>query len=288
MANTWGLVFWAISFLSVFSRGIMTDDQPCTTYESCVDIKRCFTQFKDFEDLAENSCGRGKVFCRNQRNPCEIFQQSGLLYSVEDGKCYPPLSQGPCKPGHRLVITSEEKQHLSCQPRPCSDPAEVMMGGECRHYTEDLCPGFGEMWVESSAGLAVCTCDSGFVRGHDGSCHQLFTPGYQGYCKENTIVFEINNVGVCVENPCPGGSMPHIQTWKKVLDSMDDVECHYVDDDLIDCEVEINEDDDLVCGSIRFNKEASIVPSCLGRKCCGRRRRWCRYRNRCVPVFRSG
>ena len=64
------------------------------------------------------------------------------------------------------------------------------------------------------------------------------------------IVFEINNIGVCVENPCPAGSMPHIKKWKKVLDSMDDVECYYVDDDLKDCEVEINEDDDLVCGSL--------------------------------------
>jgi len=293
MERTRCFVLGGVLLLSSLSAGNIwlkkaSDGQHCSPYESCVHIKKCFTQFKDFEDMAENSCGRGKVFCRNQRNPCEIFQQSGLLYSPEDGKCYQPLLQGPCKAGHWLATSTEEKQYLTCQPQPCSDPAHVLMAGQCRPYTDVLCPGFGEVWVTSSTGEAVCTCDTGFVRGQDGNCHQLFTKGSKGYCKDNKIVFEINNIGMCVENPCPTNSMPHLHTWKKALDSMGEVECHFVDEDLTDCEVEINDDDDLVCGSIRYNKASSIFTSCLGNKCCGKRKRWCKYRSRCVPVFRTG
>ena len=171
------------------------------------------------------------------------------MYSIEDGQCHQPLSQGPCKSGHWLT-TTEEDQFLTCQPKPCSDAGHVMMDGQCRSSTEVLCPEFGEVWVSSSAGSAVCACDSGFVRGLDGRCHQLFTHGYAGYCKGGAIVFEINQIGMCVENPCQGGTLPHLHTWKTVLDSSADVDCHYVDEDLTDCEVEINEDEELVCGSI--------------------------------------
>ena len=172
------------------------------------------------------------------------------MFSPEDGKCSQPLSQGPCEPGHWLAATTEDDQYLTCQPRPCSDADHVMMDGQCRSSNEVLCPKFGEVWVTLSSGLVACTCDTGFVKGLDGNCHQLLTKGYQGYCKDNTIVFEINNIGMCVENPCEEGTMPHFHTWKNMFDHPDEVECHYVDEDLAVCEVEINEDDELVCGSI--------------------------------------
>ena len=140
-------------------------------------------------------------------NPCEIFQESGLLYSVEDGKCHKPLSQGPYKPGQCLA-TTEEESFLSCQSKPCSDESHILMAGQCRPTTDILCPEFGEVWFSSSDGSAVCICDSGFARGLDGNCHQLFTKGYKGYCKGNTVVFEINKTGLCVENPfTPGRSL---------------------------------------------------------------------------------
>ena len=64
------------------------------------------------------------------------------------------------------------------------------------------------------------------------------------------IVHDINNHGLCVENPCPIGTLPHLHTWRKFINSADDVTCHHIVHDLTDCEVEIDDDDELVCGSI--------------------------------------
>eukprot|EP00092_Neocalanus_flemingeri_P023621 GFUD01025618.1.p1 GENE.GFUD01025618.1~~GFUD01025618.1.p1 ORF type:complete len:290 (+),score=37.15 GFUD01025618.1:302-1171(+) len=264
--------------------GGQTDGTSCSEFELCVDIGQCFTQFKNFADAAKHSCGRGKVFCRNIRNPCEIFQKHGLLYATEDAKCYKPQVQGPCRTDHWLVTTTDE-MFLSCQPKPCSDVSHVLMAGKCRPYHELLCPGFGEVWVSIGDGSAVCICDTGFARGLDGNCHQVFTKGYKGYCKGNTVVYEINNKGLCVENPCQKGKMPHLHTWSRLIKTADDVTCHRVIDDISECEVEVNDDDELVCGSIRNDQEASLVKYCVGDSCCGKRRVWCPFRMRCVPIF---
>jgi hypothetical protein len=162
-----------------------------------------------------------------------------MKYTIKPGKIATPKDK----------ITPEEKI-LSCQARPCLDQSHIWMDGKCRLDSDNLCPRFGEALVSSTDGSAICICDSGFARGLDGHCHQLFTKGYRGYCKENTIVTEINKNALCVENPCAKGKLPHFHTWKKFFDTIEDLECHYIAEDLKECEVEINDDDELVCGSI--------------------------------------
>merc|ERR1719186_2537349 len=110
-ANIFGLLFSAFCLNAAQSES-NPGGQSCSDYEVCVDIGQCFTQFQTFADVAKHSCGRGKVFCRNKRNPCEIFQKNGLLYTTEDGKCHEPLVEGPCKPGQWLVTTNDG-MHLS-------------------------------------------------------------------------------------------------------------------------------------------------------------------------------
>ena len=128
------------------------------------------------------------------------------------------------------------------------------MESQCQHSNGLLCPGFGEVWVSTPDGSAICVCDSDFASALDGNCHQLLTQGYQGYCTGNTVVQEINKSGICVDNPCQTGSLPHIHSWKRFIRNFDDVTCHHFEEDLSDCEVEIDYDDKLVCGSISIFK----------------------------------
>ena len=202
------------------------------------------------------------------------------------------LEESPCRPGYWLVTTNDDK-FISCKPKPCSDPNHIFIDNQCQHFNALLCPGFGEVWVSTPDGSATCECDSEFARGFDGNCHQLLTQGYRGYCKDNTIVQDINKRGLFVDNPCQRGTMPHVHSWSRFMRNLDDVTCHYVDEVLSECEVEINFDDELVFGSISihifiktcvqlsllgFDSEPDLVKSCVGDSCCGRRRR-------CVPIY---
>ena len=94
------LIIYLVLFNVANSQLKQSGDTVCFEYEVCMDISKCHTHFKNSEDVAR-SCGRGKVFCRNNSkginvvcrveqkaylyskslffagNPCEIFQKNG-------------------------------------------------------------------------------------------------------------------------------------------------------------------------------------------------------------------
>jgi len=269
---------------------IVKCDEMCKkqVFEECVQFEKCHKRFTSFLDVAKSTCGRGKVFCRTNRNPCEIFQAEGLLYSQEDGKCRKPLSDDSCPPGKWLVTTNDEDT-LSCQAKPCPDD-HILYSGQCQHYSSIICPGPGQVWVVSHQGSAVCLCQQGFVRGEDGRCHQIFTRGYHGYCEDRSIVYESNNMAVCVTNPCPPNNFPHFKTWNgKRIEIGDDLKCHAVSEDINQCEfVDVDRDEELFCSTLVQGDAMGVTSSCLGKKnCCGRRRVMCKYRGICVPKIRG-
>ena len=67
-------------------------------------------------------------------------------------------------------------------------------------------------------------------------------------------MYEINNMAVCVTNPCPPNSFPHFKTWNgKMIEIGDDLKCHAVseDEDINQCEfVDVDRDEELFCSTL--------------------------------------
>ena len=65
-------------------------------------------------------------------------------------------------------------------------------------------------------------------------------------------MYEINNMAVCVTNPCPANSFPHFKTWNgKMIEIGDDLKCHGVSDNINECEfVDVDRDEELFCPTL--------------------------------------
>ena len=156
------------------------------------------------------------------------------------------MSEDTCPNGQWLVLANSDADSLICQPKPCSND-HILVDGKCQHFSASICSGHGQVWVLSHSGSAVCLCEQGFVRGGDGNCHQIFTEGVQGYCKDGNIVPDINNMAICVANPCPAKNYPHFKTWNgRIISIGDALTCHLPAENISDCElVDIDEDSEL-------------------------------------------
>eukprot|EP00092_Neocalanus_flemingeri_P009649 GFUD01010390.1.p1 GENE.GFUD01010390.1~~GFUD01010390.1.p1 ORF type:complete len:342 (+),score=71.73 GFUD01010390.1:104-1027(+) len=161
---------------------------------------------------------------RSDKRKARDCRKKRQIFSMDDNKCYNPISEGPCK-NNKWFVAVKGKLGGVCKRRECTSvEAPILFKGTCSNLY-GKCPKSSRLYL-NKRGVGFCDCDEGFSYNiADDTCHR---ERVQGPCTDQQIWKRTKApknhktghkiFGKCKKNKCEEGEAK----WK-------DQKCYKVD-----------------------------------------------------------